>query len=76
MPKLYKAARDRWIKRIFSAGIAKTGGIVYRSVHQVDEWASLKELKAEVIARGFHLLRIGDLYVIVCHDPANIKVIC
>lgn len=76
MPKLYKAARDRWINRIFSAASAKTGGIVYRSVHQVNEWASLKELKAATLARGFHLLQVGDLYVIVCHDPANIKVIC
>ncbi len=71
-----KGAQTRWIKRIFSASAAQHGGIVYRGVDQVRRWASLRELKAEVRARGFHLLQVGDLYVIVCQSPANIKVIC
>jgi hypothetical protein len=70
-----KGAQTRWIKRIFSANSAQHGRIVYRGVDQVRQWASLKELRAEVQERGFHLLQIGDLYVIVCQSPANIKVI-
>lgn len=71
-----KWARKRWINRIFSAKSARTGGIVYRGVDQVNQWASLKELRDAVLERNFHMLRVGELYVIVCQHPADIKVVC
>jgi len=71
-----KWARRRWINRIFTAQAVKSGGIVHRDVQQVNQWASLKELQAAVQERNFHLLRIGDRYVIVCQHPADVKVIC
>lgn len=74
--KSSRGAQTRWIRRIFTAGATQHGGIVYRGVDQVRRWASLKELKAEVRERGFHLLQVGDLYVIVCQSPASIKVVC
>lgn len=71
-----KDAQHRWIERIFSAKAARSGGIVYRAVDQVNRWGSFKELKDAAKSRKFHLLRVGDLYLIICHSPASVKIIC
>jgi hypothetical protein len=65
----------RWIAQIFSAASVRNGGVVRRSVEDVKKFASPTSLKAEVLARGYHLIRTGDQYVILCH-PGDIRVIC
>lgn len=76
MSRPSKGARDRWIHRTLAARVLRHGGIVYRGVDQVKKWASVTELKSEVQARGYHLLQIGDYYVVVGHDPARVEVLC
>lgn len=75
MKKLSAPARERWFKRIFSAQAARNGGIIRRSVDTVQGIASEAELVVHVKARGFHMVRSGDQYVILCHH-GDFKLIC
>lgn len=68
-------ASNRWIAQIFSAQAAKKGGIVRRKVSSVKRYTTIKALRSEVKARGFHMLRSGDQYLIFCHR-GDFKVIC
>lgn len=65
----------RWLRQIFRAQSVRSGGIVRRSVADVKKYASFKDLKHEVKRRGFHLLRTGDQYVILCHT-GELRIIC
>lgn len=64
-----------WIGQIFSAKAVKNGGVVRRSRSDVKKFASFHLLKAEVQKRGFHLIRTGDQYVVLCHK-GNIRIFC
>jgi hypothetical protein len=75
MKKLSAPARERWFKRMFHAQAARNGGIIRRSVENVQGLASEAELMAQVKARGFHMVRSGDQYVILCHQ-GDFKLIC
>lgn len=70
-------ARSQVAKRIFEAKTVKRGwgGILYRNVPEIEERSSLAYLKQVVLERGFHLVRIGDNYVIICGKP-EIEIIC
>jgi hypothetical protein len=69
-------AREKWLKRMFSAKAVQNGGIIHCDIDRLKEWSSPAALKAEVKKRGYHLLQVGDRYVVVCHHPAKIKIIC
>ena len=68
-------ARQAWINQIFKAQSAGAGGVVRRSATDVRKYASHQDLKKEVLARGFHLIRTGDQYVILCYS-GELRVIC
>lgn len=61
---------NKWIENIFKAATAKRGGVVRRKKASVLRYASLRELKAAVRKRGFHLLRSGGQYLIICNPGA------
>lgn len=64
-----------WINQIFSAQSVRNGGVVRRSRADVKKYASFSALKKEVLNRGFHLIRTGDQYVVLCHK-GELRVIC
>jgi capsid portal protein len=65
-----------WINQIFQAAEVKDGAIVRRQIADVEKYGGgLQELLREVKGRGFHLLEIGDQYVIVCNQ-GQLKVHC
>ena len=64
-----------WINQVFEAGQANKFGIVRRAVHSVDQFASEKELVAEIKKRGFHLVRSQGQYIIFCHK-GDFQIIC
>ena len=66
---------SKWINQIWKAKQAKRGGIVRRKVASVEKYASFAGMKAAVKAKGFHMLRSGDQYLIFCHKGV-FKVIC
>lgn len=64
-----------WLAQVFSAQAVK-GGVIRRSVDDVKKYGGgLANLKAIVKQRGFHLIRTGDQYVVLCHK-GDIRVIC
>jgi hypothetical protein len=58
---------SKWIARIFEAKAAHSGGVVRRKVMSVESHASELDLKNAVENRGFHLLRCGDQYIVLCN---------
>jgi hypothetical protein len=56
-----------FIQNIFKAAAVRKGGIVRRSRASVRRYASFRQLKAAVKKRGFHLLRSGGQYIIICN---------
>ena len=57
-----------WLDQVFQAGQANRGGVVRRSVHDVNHYSSQAELIAEAKRRGFHVIETGDQYVILCNE--------
>jgi hypothetical protein len=64
-----------YIHRIFQAQQAKRGGIVRRKVSDIDKFASMAQLEAEVRLRGFHMWITGKQAVILCHR-GDLQMIC
>lgn len=64
-----------WITDIFSAGAVNKGGIVRRSKADVLKNGGYKALRAEVKRRGFHMIRTGGQYVIIC-NKGDFKLLC
>lgn len=64
-----------WISQIFDARAAEEGGVVRRSVRDVEKFASISELLAEVRQRNFHLIQTGDQFVVIC-NAGELKIYC
>ena len=64
-----------WVTRIFRADAAQNGGIIRRAIHSVERFSSEEELIREVKRRGFHMVRSGGQYVILC-NKGTFKLIC
>ena len=61
---------DVWIDQIFSAKAAATGGVIRRNVDWVEREIGQDRFFLEVRKRGFHLMRAGNQYLILCAtDP-------
>lgn len=68
-------ARQMWLDQLFSSRAALTGGVVRRKARDVDRMVGQVRLEQEVRSRGFHMVRIGDQYVILCNRGA-LTLIC
>ncbi len=64
-----------WIADIFTAQQVKNGGVVRRSGADFLKYASFAAQRSEVRKRGFHMLRTGDQYVILCHK-GELRIVC
>ena len=56
-----------WCAQIFGAKSVERGGIVRRSVRDVEREIGRGRLIAEVQARGFHLVECGGQFLIICN---------
>lgn len=56
-----------WLNDWFRAKAVENGGVIRRNIDDVHKMASLELLKAEVKARGFHLIRSGGQYIVLCN---------
>lgn len=64
-----------WLEQLFAGKSAQNGGIVRRAVRDVEREIGSNALELEIRKRGYHLLRSGNHYIIICHnDP--IVMIC
>ncbi|MDZ4657030.1 MAG: hypothetical protein SH868_05555 [Bythopirellula sp.] len=66
---------NEWVLKIFDAQQVEKGGIVRRSVSDVQEHATFPMLLNEVKRLGYHLIETGDQFVIFCHTGA-MKIHC
>ena len=66
---------DSWIRHVFSARAAQTGGVIRRSVVWVDREVGRKRFEAEVRARGFHMIECGGQFVVICNG-GGLRVVC
>jgi hypothetical protein len=74
-PGRYIPTSDAWINQIFNSRQARTFGVVRRSREDVVRYASIHALRREVERRGFHMIRTGNQYVILCHDGV-VSIVC
>jgi phage baseplate assembly protein gpV len=65
-----------WINDIWRAGQVNKGGIVRRNIHTVAQNGGADLLEREVRARGFHMARIGEQYLIMCDPNGTMQIIC
>ena len=59
-----------WVRQIFTAQQAQMGGVVRRSLYDVERLASVEEVVKEARARGYHVIETGDQLVVLCHTGA------
>ena len=57
---------ERWLTQIFAAKAAD-GQVVRRNVDWVAREIGTARFEAAVQARGFHLIRTADQFIVVCH---------
>lgn len=56
-----------WIDQMFSAQQAHAGGVVRRSIHDINKYASLEEVLERVDDQGWHVVQIGDQIIVLCN---------
>lgn len=66
---------NSWLDQIFGAEQISKGGLVRRSIKDVQAQCSLDDLLTEVRARKFHLIETGDQCIVICNDGI-IKIHC
>jgi hypothetical protein len=58
---------ERWLIQIFSARAAAEGGIVRRSVRDVERIVGRRRFEAELSRRGFRAVENAGQYVVFCN---------
>ena len=66
---------DIWLLQLFTAKTARQGGIVRRSVRDVERIVGRDIFQAELMRRGFHAVENSGQYVIFCNN-APVHVVC
>jgi hypothetical protein len=56
-----------WLHQVFQTKSVANGGIVRRSVRDIEREIGRDPLIAEVRRRGFHLLECGGQFIVVCN---------
>ena len=64
-----------WLLQLFSAKTGRQGGIVRRSVRDVERIVGRENFHAELMRRGFHAVENSGQYVIFCNN-APVHVVC
>jgi hypothetical protein len=59
---------DRWIIQLFSARAAAEGGILRRSVDDVERLVGRQRFYREIRRRGFHAIENAGQFVIFCNQ--------
>jgi hypothetical protein len=64
-----------WMDSVFSAKAVEKGGVVRRSVRDVEQQVGRADFVAEVRRRGFHMVECGGQFVVIC-NTGHMQVIC
>ncbi len=75
-PNLFREAqRQRWIPATFCGKGRGKRAVVRRSEVSVRRELGAKLLEFEVKKRGFHMVRCGGQFIIIC-NPGQLQVVC
>ncbi|MDT8854134.1 N-(5'-phosphoribosyl)anthranilate isomerase [Paracoccaceae bacterium Fryx2] len=66
---------EHWLRHIFSARAAADGGIVRRSVQDVERLLGREAFAREVKRRGFHAVENAGQFIIFCNNEP-VRVLC
>lgn len=66
---------DTWLLQLFSAKSARQGGIVRRSVLDVERIVGRDQFRVELLRRAFNAVVNSGQYVIFCNN-APVHVVC
>lgn len=61
-----------WMHQVFQAGQANAGGVVRRSIHDVERIVGLAAFVEECRTRHFHVIETGDQLVVLCHEGSMV----
>lgn len=64
-----------WCANVFAAKTADRGGVIRRSVRDVDREVGRDNFLREVRRRGFHLIECGGQYIVIC-NAGNMQILC
>ena len=73
--RIQPATQRLWLNEVFSAKAVRNGGVVRRSVRDVEREVGRGFFVAEVRTRGFHLIECGGQFVVIC-NPGQIQILC
>ncbi|WP_373355830.1 N-(5'-phosphoribosyl)anthranilate isomerase [Pseudoroseicyclus sp. CXY001] len=68
MDRILRRPNEAWLEQLFSAKAVERGGVVRRSVLDVEREIGRERLKAAVLARGFHLVECGGQFIVICNQ--------
>ena len=58
---------ERWLEQLFSSRAARSGGVVRRSVRDVERLIGRARFRAELERRGFRAVENAGQFVIFCN---------
>ncbi len=57
-----------WVDTMFGADQARNGGVVRRSIYDIDRLGVLDEIVERAKEQNFHVIETGDQVVVLCHS--------
>lgn len=66
---------DVWLLQLFSAKSAREGGIVSRTVRDVEQIIGRHNFEYELRRRGYHAVENAGQYVIFCNSE-SVRLLC
>lgn len=64
-----------WLDHVFSAKAVANGGVVRRSIRDVEREVGRARFVQEVRRRGFHLVECGGQFIVIC-NPGQVRILC
>jgi len=69
-----KITPKAWIDQMFKAKIAQNGGPIRRKKSTIEKHASLDGVKEEAKKRGWHIVEVGEQWVVIC-NKGTVKIV-
>lgn len=66
---------SRWVDQVFSAAQSRNGGVVRRSLNDVEHFNAYDEIVRRARNKGWHVIETGDQLVVLCH-PGDLTIVC
>lgn len=63
-----------WIKQWFDAKTTQKRGVVRRAKADIQKYTSLDLVKLEVQRRDWHIVEVGDQWIVIC-NPGNVQIV-